>query len=171
MIELPDLADYRPNVGICVLNRRGEVWLGERLSPPKSQEQTTYRWQMPQGGMDKGESAAETARRELWEETGIRSARLLCLTPGWLVYDFPEEYRMRKKDKWRGQRQRWALMVFDGDDREIDLAAHDPQEFSAWRWASMDEVPGLVVPFKRGVYRTLMESFRPMASYIADQYR
>ncbi len=167
MKELPDLEAYRPNVGICLLNREGQVWLGER-KPPKSGQSLDFRWQMPQGGMDPGETPAQTAVRELAEETGVTSARLLTITPGWLVYEFPQGYRMRKKDKWQGQRQKWALMLFEGDDSEIDLEADDEPEFLRWRWASLEEMPDLVVPFKRGVYTALKESFLPFAAFLTE---
>jgi putative (di)nucleoside polyphosphate hydrolase len=91
------------------------------------------------------------------------------MTPGWLVYDFPADYKGRKPERYRGQRQKWALMLFEGDDSEVDLMAHDPQEFCDWQWAEMDGVPEVVVPFKRGVYRALVESFRPMANYVTGR--
>ncbi|MEM9422325.1 MAG: RNA pyrophosphohydrolase [Pseudomonadota bacterium] len=168
MKELPNLDAYRPNVGICLLNKAGDVWLGQRPAP-KGGKPLTHQWQMPQGGMDPGETPAQTAVRELAEETGVTSVRLLTMTPGWLVYDFPEEYRMRKKEKWLGQRQKWALMLFDGEDSEIDLEAYDEPEFVTWRWAALEDMPELVVPFKRGVYTALKESFLPLAEYIAKR--
>lgn len=168
MKELPDLDEYRPNVGICLLNRQGLVWLGKRVAPVGATRIFPYRWQMPQGGVDKGETVAEAAKRELHEETGVRSARLLMTTPGWLVYEFPPEHRARKKDRWRGQKQKWALMLFEGEDEEVDLEAHSPQEFCEWRWSPMDEIPGIVVPFKRSVYEALFEGFRPMVGFLRD---
>lgn len=170
MRELPNLGKYRPNVGICVLNKHGEVWLGKRTVAPHLEHKTPHRWQMPQGGMDRGESPEETAFRELYEETGMKSVRLLMMTPGWLVYDFPAGYKRKKGKNWRGQRQRWAVMLFEGEESEIDLDAHEEREFSEWRWVSIDEISDLVVPFKRGVYQSLVESFRPLAVYIARQY-
>ncbi|WOI53099.1 RNA pyrophosphohydrolase [Parvularcula sp. LCG005] len=171
MKELPELSHYRPNIGICVLNKKGQVWLGQRVPPKNANRDQTYRWQLPQGGMDRGETPEQTARRELFEETGLRSARLLMMTPGWLVYDFPPDYRQRKGDKWQGQRQKWALMLFEGDDSEVDLQAEPPQEFCDWRWAELSEIADLIVPFKRGIYRAVVEAFTPMAQFIADQYR
>ena len=169
MKERPDLDQYRPNVGICLMNRRGEVWLGKRVATTPAQQAYQYRWQMPQGGIDPGEVIEDAAARELYEESGVRTARLLLTTPGWLVYDFPTDYRARKRDRWRGQKQKWALMLFEGDEAEIDLDAHDPAEFCEWRWAPLDEVAGLVVPFKRDVYKSLIRGFSPMARFIADQ--
>ncbi|NNU16135.1 RNA pyrophosphohydrolase [Parvularcula sp. ZS-1/3] len=166
MKELPDLDRYRPNVGICLFNRAGEVWLGERLTAPGSREVNPYRWQMPQGGIDKGENVEEAAFRELHEETGVKSARILLTTPGWLAYDFPPRYRRGKKD-WLGQRQKWVVMLFEGENDEIDLNVHEPAEFERWRWAALDELEELIVPFKRQVYSELVEAFRPLATTLA----
>jgi putative (di)nucleoside polyphosphate hydrolase len=170
MKELPDLPLYRPNVGICLFNRRGEVWLGERLSAPGSREINPYRWQMPQGGIDEGEDVEEAAFRELHEETGIRRARILLTTPGWLAYDFPPRYRRRGK-KWIGQKQKWVVMLFEGQDEEVDLNVHQPAEFERWRWARLDELEALIVPFKRQVYAELVDAFRPLSQVIAEDLR
>ncbi|MEM9232942.1 MAG: RNA pyrophosphohydrolase [Pseudomonadota bacterium] len=167
MKELPDLDQYRPNVGICLMNRKGQVWLGKRVASSAAQKAYKYRWQMPQGGVDAGENIEEAAARELHEESGVRSARLLFTTPGWLVYDFPTDYRARKRDRWRGQKQKWALMLFEGEDSEIDLDCHSQAEFCEWRWADLEGVPDLVVPFKRDVYRSLVRGFAPMARFVA----
>ena len=165
MKELPDLDRSRPNVGICLFNTDGQVWLGERLSAPGGRDVNPYRWQMPQGGIDKGEDVETAALRELHEETGIRAARILFATPGWLAYDFPPQYR-RKGNDWLGQRQKWGAMLFEGDDSEIDLNVHQPAEFERWRWADLDELQGLIVPFKRQLYAELVEAFRPLVPFI-----
>ncbi|MEM1409533.1 MAG: RNA pyrophosphohydrolase [Pseudomonadota bacterium] len=165
MRQLENLHQYRPNVGICLFNRQGEIWLGERRTAPGTRQENPYRWQMPQGGIDRGETPAQAAARELHEETGIRSAKLLFTTPGWLAYDFPPQYRRGKKD-WKGQRQKWAVMLFEGDDSEIDLNQHDPAEFERWRWANLDELEDLVVPFKREVYRELVSAFAPLTTFV-----
>lgn len=168
MKELPDLDQYRPNVGICLINRSGQVWLGKRVATTAAQRAYQYRWQMPQGGVDPGEGIEEAAVRELYEETGVRSTRLLVMTPGWLVYDFPSDYKARKRDRWRGQKQKWALMLFEGDDSEINLEAHHQVEFCEWRWEALEDIPDLVVPFKRDVYKSLVRGFGPMARFIAE---
>jgi len=163
------LADYRPNAGVVLFNREGAVWLGRRLADadPEDPEITsdTYRWQFPQGGIDAGETPAEAARRELKEETGFGGGRLLFMTPGWLAYDFPPE---TKPKKWRGQRQKYAVMLFDGVDGDFDLEADDHQEFEAWRWASLEETTKLIVPFKRAVYEELAVALMPLRDRIAE---
>lgn len=152
-----DMSKYRPCVGVAVFNDEGRVWLGERLG-----QTGPYAWQMPQGGMDAGETPEISAARELWEETGIS---LEVVTPigeikDWLFYDFPTEYRGRKNTKnWRGQRQRWFAFRFHGDSSKIDLKAHGPQEFSKWKWGELSETPDLIVPFKRKVYERLASEF------------
>ena len=161
---------YRPCVGIALFNPHGDVWLGRRadvsdhIEPPGR-----FLWQMPQGGIDPGETAAAAARRELAEETGARNADLLAITPGWLAYDFPKGVNKRGKI---GQRQKWAAMLHLGADDEFDLCAYNPSdaEFSAWRWGELEEIPDLVVPFKRDVYREIATAFRPLRDFIRRQY-
>ncbi|MEQ1930856.1 MAG: RNA pyrophosphohydrolase [Parvularculaceae bacterium] len=162
------LSHYRPNVGVALFHRDGRVWIGRRLGDfaEIGEAMDGWRWQMPQGGVDKGEDFAAAAFRELKEETGVSSARLLTLTPGWLPYDFPAGY---KKKTWRGQRQKWAAMLFEGDDSEIDLAADHKQEFDAWRWAELEETPELIVPFKRPIYEDLVQAFAPLRDFLRAQ--
>ncbi|MEL7485965.1 MAG: RNA pyrophosphohydrolase [Pseudomonadota bacterium] len=164
------LSRYRPNVGVMLFNARGQIWLGRRVGDfaDLGEGPDQWRWQMPQGGIDDGETAAEAARRELKEETGASSARLLTLTPGWMIYDFPRGY---KKKNWKGQRQKWAAMLFEGDETEIDLEADDHQEFDAWRWADLEETPDLIVPFKRQVYLSLVECMAPLRDFVRETAR
>lgn len=166
MIEHPELHAFRPNVGIILLNAEGLVWLGRRMPPKSGKQDPNHAWQLPQGGMDPGETPEETAARELYEETGVKSTRLLAMTPGWLAYEFPAAYVARKKEKWRGQRQKWAVMLFEGDDGEVDLQAHEEQEFAEWAWVPWDEMANRVVPFKLALYQELLESFRPLSEFI-----
>jgi putative (di)nucleoside polyphosphate hydrolase len=156
---------YRPNVGVVLFNRCGDVFYGRRIGDfaDLGEDKEAYRWQFPQGGVDAREDAADAAFRELKEETGVVSARLLALTPGWVLYDFPAGYR---KGDWLGQRQKWAAMLFEGDEKEIDLDADDHREFDAWRWGALEEAPSLIVPFKRRVYEELVLAFSPLRDFL-----
>ena len=155
---------YRACVGIMLLNRDNLVWLGRRYD--KSNEEGSGRWwQMPQGGIDEAEDPAAAALRELAEETSARSAEIIAEAPNWLVYDLPDHLiGVAWKGRYRGQRQKWFAARFLGDDAEFNLApdGHKP-EFDAWRWAPMEELPGLVVSFKRHVYQQVVEAFRHLA--------
>lgn len=160
MTELgPPLAGYRPNVGACIFNKDGLVWLGRRVrsSGPRN-------WQFPQGGVDPGEDLLDAARRELREETGIRSVSLLARAEGWITYDFPPGSTGSKVAQgWRGQTQAWFAFRFEGDESEIDLEAHKHVEFDAWRWARLEEAVDLVVPFKREAYGKVVAAFARLA--------
>lgn len=148
---------YRPCAGVMLLNREGRVFVGQRL------DSTLEAWQMPQGGIDPGEDALEAAFRELWEETGVarHHAELIAEAPEELHYDLPDELIGKVwKGKWRGQRQRWFLLRFLGEDSDIDIATEHP-EFRAWRWSEPAELPELIVPFKRALYERLLVLFAP----------
>lgn len=157
---MSELSDYRPNVGIVVFNREGQVWLGRRLHArgPRT-------WQFPQGGVDPDEELEAAARRELYEETGLRSVTYLGCTQGWITYDFPADFLSSKKARgFKGQKQAWFAFRFEGEDTEVDLTAVPPQEFEAWRWADIAETPDLVVPFKRDAYLKVIAAFAPYAT-------
>jgi putative (di)nucleoside polyphosphate hydrolase len=153
------LPRHRPNVGVVLFHADGRVWLGRRHQQP-----APHNWQFPQGGVDDGEELLDAARRELAEETGVVSAELLGRTEGWIAYDFPADFAGSKKARgWLGQKQVWFAFRFTGDEAEIDLEAHGEVEFDAWRWGTLDETPELIVPFKRGVYETVVAAFRGYA--------
>ncbi|WP_426010850.1 RNA pyrophosphohydrolase [Caulobacter sp. DWR2-3-1b2] len=147
--------DHRPNVGVVLFHADGRVWLGKRHRQP-----APYNWQFPQGGVDDGEDLLEAARRELKEETGVVSADHLAQTEGWLIYDFPTDFASSKKARgFKGQKQVWFAFRFTGEESEIDLEADAHVEFDAWRWATLDETPELIVPFKRAVYEQVVAAF------------
>jgi putative (di)nucleoside polyphosphate hydrolase len=157
-------AAYRPNVGIMVLNRAGEVWIGRRSDAPADLEGPGAWWQMPQGGIDASEDPAKAALRELYEETGIRSVRIVGESAGWYTYDFPPDVGNALGGRYRGQRQKWFAVRFLGSDAEVVLAqpGHKP-EFDTWRWARLDELLDLIVPFKRPVYSQVIHDFAALA--------
>ncbi len=153
-----DLRRYRPNVGLALFHREGLVFLGKRAGT-----EGAYQWQMPQGGMDKGESATEAAYREMEEEIGVRPehVELLEETADWLIYDFPNDVRknLSSRGRYLGQRQKWFAFRFKGRDSDIRLDTHTP-EFSDWRWAPLETAPGLVIPFKRATYEVVAQRFK-----------
>jgi putative (di)nucleoside polyphosphate hydrolase len=158
---------YRPCAGIAVFNRAGLVFVGRRAGGPEHVDRD-HVWQMPQGGIDEGEDPYRAALRELYEETSITSVERLGEIPEWLTYDIPRDIVGEAwGGKYRGQKQKWYALRFTGDDREIDIAhpgggGHKP-EFIDWRWATMDDLPGLVVPFKRQTYERVVAEFRSIA--------
>ena len=151
----PAALPYRPCAGVMLLNRQGRVFVGQRI------DSTLEAWQMPQGGIDPGESAYEAAVRELWEETGVAADKveLVAEAPDDLLYDLPPELIGKVwKGKYRGQIQRWFLFRLLGEDSDIDIATEHP-EFRAWRWADPSELPDVIVAFKRALYEQLLEIF------------
>jgi putative (di)nucleoside polyphosphate hydrolase len=157
---------YRPCAGIMVLNRAGLVFIGRRSGGPEHVDDL-HAWQMPQGGIDEDEDPYKAALRELYEETSITSVEKLGEIPGWLHYDIPPDIAGRAwKGKYRGQKQKWYALRFTGDDSEIDVehpgGGHEP-EFIAWRWERIENVPALVVPFKRPLYDRIVAEFRTFA--------
>jgi len=147
---------YRRGVGVMLVSRDGKVWVGRRI------DNTDEAWQMPQGGIDKGEEPWATALRELEEETGIppHLVERISECPEQLRYDLPPELRGKLwGGKWKGQLQDWFLARFLGDDSDINIATKHP-EFSHWKWVEPDELPELIVPFKRDLYRCLLDHFR-----------
>jgi len=164
----PQALPYRPCVGIMVLNREGLVWSGHRIAEPDSEMAGTDKlWQMPQGGIDKGEEPLPAALRELYEETGMRSVSLLAEVPGWINYDLPaDKLGIAFKGKYRGQTQKWFAFRFEGDENEIAInppPGGHTAEFDRWDWKPMIDLPDLIVPFKRQVYEQVVAAFRYLA--------
>jgi putative (di)nucleoside polyphosphate hydrolase len=158
---------YRPCVGIMLINREGRAFAGQRLDRHDSKMHGGEAWQMPQGGVDPGENLAEAAMRELAEETGVTGAEIVAEAPGWLNYDLPDELLgVALKGRFRGQTQKWFAMRFTGEDSDIRLDAHEP-EFEHWQWLALDDLPRLIVPFKRAIYVEVVRLFAPVAARIA----
>ena len=160
-----DRLPYRRGVGIMLLNDRAEVFVAQRIDMPSNA------WQMPQGGIDEGEDPAAAAWREMAEEIGTDKAELLAESRDWHRYDLPPDLVPRLwKGRYRGQEQRWFAFRFAGSDDDIDIETENP-EFSAWRWASLTELPSIIVPFKRPLYMQLVEEFRPVVSKLGSAKR
>jgi putative (di)nucleoside polyphosphate hydrolase len=161
MTRFEDLP-YRPCAGLMVLNRDGLAFIGRRLDGPEHVD-ATHVWQMPQGGIDPGEEPYPAALRELYEETNIRSVERLGEIAEWLSYDIPRDIVGQAwNGKYRGQTQKWYALRFTGDESEIDIAhpagGHEP-EFVEWRWEPLENLPALVVPFKRATYERVVKEF------------
>ncbi|HZT86586.1 MAG TPA: RNA pyrophosphohydrolase [Stellaceae bacterium] len=151
-----DFAAYRPAVGIMLLNPESLVFVARRIDMPAA----LAAWQMPQGGIDPGETPRQAALRELKEEIGTDRAEFLAESGGWLHYDVPAEIAGGLwGGRYIGQRQKWFAMRFTGADSDIDLATEHP-EFDAWRWVPSAELPDLIVPFKRQLYLDILAEFR-----------
>ena len=146
---------YRPAVGIMLLNRASQVFVGRRIDMPMLPA-----WQMPQGGIDPGETPRQAALRELKEEIGTDKADILGESRMWLKYDLPVELAAGIwGGRYRGQRQKWFAMRFIGSDMDIDLATDHP-EFDAWKWIPPEQLPELIVPFKRQLYIEILAELR-----------
>lgn len=151
------LDDYRPCVGICLMNDEGRIFAGKRIDTPGEA------WQMPQGGVDKGESEESAAFRELFEETGVRKddVRFVAATKNWLTYDLPPAIQKTIwGGKYKGQKQRWFLFRFEGDETVIDIT-QPPAEFSEWAWQTPELLIEKIVPFKHEIYNAVFDEFRP----------
>ena len=148
---------YRKCVGVMLVNQDGKVFVGQRI------DTDAPAWQMPQGGIDPGETPQEAGLRELQEETGIapHKVRIEAETRTWVRYDLPHDIVPRIwKGRFKGQQQKWFLVRFLGDDADIDIETDHP-EFSQWRWLDPSDLPAHIVPFKRAVYETVLTEFAP----------
>lgn len=146
---------YRPCVGVMLVNADGHVFVGQRV------DNNTAAWQMPQGGVDPGETPQEAALRELGEETGVSAdlVRVEAETRDWIPYDLPHDLVPKIwKGRFRGQEQKWVLMRFRGTDADVNIATEHP-EFSEWRWLPPDQLVARIVPFKRDVYQQVLDQF------------
>lgn len=149
MTDLP----YRPCAGIMLVNRDWRVFVGQRI------DQRVEAWQMPQGGIDEGETPEEAALRELGEEVGTDKAEILAVNDGWIAYDLPPELVGNVwKGRYRGQKQKWFLLRFTGEDSDIDIQTEHP-EFAVWRWARLSELEEMAIEFKRETYRQVVAAF------------
>jgi putative (di)nucleoside polyphosphate hydrolase len=147
---------YRRGVGIMLLDPRRRVFVGRRL------DMAGEHWQMPQGGIDQGEAPLAAALRELHEEAGTDKAELIAESRRWYHYDVPEAIASRLwRRRYRGQTQKWFVLRFTGEDRDIDVATAHP-EFGAWKWIPPSDLPRLIVPFKRQLYLDLLAEFAPV---------
>ncbi len=146
--------DYRPCAGVRLFNRHGLVFAGRR------RDIGVEAWQMPQGGIDAGESPRDAALRELAEEAGTDKVEIVAESEDWLTYEFPDDLRHRAwGGRYAGQAQRWFLMRFTGEDSDIDIAATEPPEFAAWKWMRLDDLVDGIVAFKRPVYDRIAAEF------------
>ena len=157
----PEIVAYRPCVGVMLINAQGLVWVGRRFEKQNDDGVGKW-WQMPQGGIDEGEDPAKAVMRELHEETAVTSAHIIDEAPRWYQYDLPEHLIGKSwNGKYRGQKQKWFALKFTGKDSEINLKPPGhKQEFDEWRWAKMDEMLELIIPFKREVYVDVIAAFR-----------
>ena len=146
---------YRPCVGIFLLNNDGLVFAGRRI------DSRAEAWQMPQGGIDAGESPLQACMREMREEIGTNTAELVSQHDDWLYYDIPLPLADRLwQGRYKGQKQKWMALRFTGDDSDINIATEEP-EFCEWKWLSPHDLVDLAAPFKRDVYQNVLAAFAP----------
>lgn len=153
---------YRKAVGAVLFDNRGRVFVAARA------DTSPDAWQMPQGGIDAGETPRAAVLRELKEEIGTDKAEIVAESAGWIAYDLPAELQAKVwGGRFRGQKQKWFALRFTGVDSDIDLAAHGKPEFRAWKWIALERVPKLIVAFKRPLYEAVAAEFRTVAARLA----
>ncbi len=145
---------YRLGVGMMLINSDDFVFVGKRI------DTRSEAWQMPQGGVDEGEEIVSAAFRELKEEVGTNNAKIVAESSDWYYYDLPEDLVPEVwSGKYRGQKQKWFAMRFSGDDSDININTEDA-EFCDWKWIKMEDLPGVIVPFKRDIYAAIVDEFK-----------
>ena len=151
---MKNILPLRTGVGIILLNNENKVFVGKRKDNPID------KWQMPQGGVDKGENFEEAVKRELFEETSIKNIKILKEIDGMLEYELPKNLLgIIWKGRFRGQKQKWFIAKFIGEESEIDLETKHP-EFIEWKWISIEQLPDVIVDFKKKVYLKLVEEIK-----------
>ena len=163
-----NLSDYRPCVGIMLINKAGLVFIGRRRNKAlREHVAPNHEWQMPQGGIDDQEEGLIAAKRELLEETGVSSVSFLAEASDWFAYNLPEDIAQEAwKGRYKGQRQKWFALRFEGEESEINIESPPNglnAEFYAWRWEKMALLPDLIIPFKRPVYERVVSEFAHLA--------
>ncbi len=149
-----NILPLRTGIGVIVLNKKNQVFVGKRKDNPKKH------WQMPQGGVDQGETCLDAMKRELSEETSIKNIEVLKEINGWTEYELPDYLVGRVwKGKYRGQKQKWFVVRFLGEDKEINLKTNHP-EFIDWKWVEAQDLPGVIVHFKKKLYENLLPEIR-----------
>ena len=146
----------RIGVGIILLNSNNQVFVGKRIDNPKNF------WQMPQGGVNQNENFLEAAKRELEEETGIKSVKLIKELSGWFEYNLPKDLLGIWKGRYKGQKQKWFVMKFTGRNNEINIKTKNP-EFLSWKWIDPSELPNIAVSFKLNIYKKLKQELNSLS--------
>lgn len=165
----PDLP-LRECAGVALFNDRGQVFIGKRV--PDKNGDFADAWQLPQGGIDKGEEPIDAAIRELYEETSVSTISILTAAPNWITYELPDALLGKAlKGKYRGQKQKWFAALFEGNEAEINVqnpgGGSHPAEFTDWRWVELEEIVALIVPFKRSAYAQIVAAFKDIPQKIA----
>lgn len=156
--ELP----YRLGVGMMLVNKEGKVFVGKRI------DTSSEAWQMPQGGVDEGEATTTAAFRELHEEVGTQEAVIVAQSADYYYYDLPDELVPKVwGGKFRGQKQKWFVFLFEGNDSDININTEDP-EFCEWKWVDPEELPNVIVPFKKDIYSAILNEFKNVIDKINE---